>query len=288
MIDLETSYPGIGLNKMPPGNEDHARRSAYWAVFSGACGHTYGANSIWQMYAPGRKPLFGAKLSWSEALDASSAAQMGYLRRLIESHPFLTQAPDTSLLAEPPADPVEHIAALRGDGYVLVYTPTGMPFRVRCEKLEGKRVRASWFDPRTGKSSDADQFRREGEREFTPPGQPGPGNDWVLVLENPGRQAGRPQVRQGSSVGIWRTPDQDGRWRPNFPLDELAGHGWKTGCGAWQVRTNPTPMFFASNVDTAGRKLGPRRSKGAWLKGVRVSGGGLSRASTLRSSPLVK
>jgi len=187
VIDLETSYPGIGLNKMPPGNEDHARRSAYWAVFSGACGHTYGANSIWQLYAPGRKPLFGAKLSWSEALDASSAAQMGYLRRLIESHPFLTQAPDTSLLAEPPADPVEHIAALRGDGYVLVYTPTGMPFRVRCEKLEGKRVRASWFDPRTGKSSDADQFRREGEREFTPPGQPGPGNDWVLVLENPGR-----------------------------------------------------------------------------------------------------
>ena len=31
------------------------RRPLYWDLFSGACGHTYGHHSVWQMWAPGRK-----------------------------------------------------------------------------------------------------------------------------------------------------------------------------------------------------------------------------------------
>ena len=38
-----------------------------WDVFSGACGHTYGNHSVWQMYAPGRKPINGPLLYWYEA-----------------------------------------------------------------------------------------------------------------------------------------------------------------------------------------------------------------------------
>ena len=46
----------------------HVRQRAYWDVFSGTAGHTYGDHSVWQMYAPGRKPvtvryLTGTKLS---------------------------------------------------------------------------------------------------------------------------------------------------------------------------------------------------------------------------------
>ncbi|HET8549327.1 MAG TPA: DUF4038 domain-containing protein, partial [Bryobacteraceae bacterium] len=40
----------------------HVRQRAYWSVFSGACGHTYGNHSVWQMYAPGRKPINGPLL----------------------------------------------------------------------------------------------------------------------------------------------------------------------------------------------------------------------------------
>ena len=194
VIDLETSYPGIGLNKMAPGNEDDARRSAYWSVFSGAFGHTYGNNSIWQMYAPGRKPLYGVKAFWSDALDAPSAVQMGYLRGLIESRPFLTQVPDQSLLSTDEGADLEHVAALRGDGYALIYTPTGKPFRVRLDKLTGKEVKAWWFDPRTGTAANAGQFPKEGEQGFTPPGQPGVGQDWVLALDDPQRGFGPPRV----------------------------------------------------------------------------------------------
>ena len=77
---------------------------------------------------------------------------MQHLRRLIESRPFLTQVPDRSLLATRETSPLEHLAALRGEGYGLVYTPTGKPFRVRLDKLSGREAQAWWFDPRTGDS----------------------------------------------------------------------------------------------------------------------------------------
>lgn len=77
----------------------------------------------------------------------------------------------------------DHIRALRGGGYALIYTPTGRPFRVRLNTLAGEHVGASWFDPRMGKSRVLGMFDREGERDSTPPGPSAVGNDWVLVLE---------------------------------------------------------------------------------------------------------
>ncbi len=200
VIDLESSYPDALIpaawlpepmraahRSTQPGNDDHARRAAYWAVFSGAFGHTYGHNSIWQMYAPPRKPILNAKLSWQQALNAPSATQMGYLRGLIESRPFLTQTPDQTLIAGDSGTGADHICALRGDGYAMIYTPTGKSFRVRLEKLTGKEVKAGWFDPRTARTTLIGQFPKSGDREFTPPGLPGVGNDWVLVLDDPNR-----------------------------------------------------------------------------------------------------
>ena len=34
-------------------NAADVRRFAYWDVFSGACGHTYGNHAVWQMYDTG-------------------------------------------------------------------------------------------------------------------------------------------------------------------------------------------------------------------------------------------
>ncbi|MCU0786394.1 MAG: glycoside hydrolase family 140 protein, partial [Verrucomicrobia bacterium] len=207
VIDLESSYPDLLIpaawlpeslraahRSTQPSNDDHARRAAYWAVFAGAFGHTYGHHSIWQMYAPPRKPILSPRLTWKEALDAPSARQMGYLRGLVESRPFLTQMPDRSLLASGPSEEPDHVAALRGDGYALIYTPTGRPFRVNLDKLTGKQVKGWWFDPRTGQSRVVGHFPRVGEREFTPPGEPGVGNDWVLALDSPQRGLGPPRV----------------------------------------------------------------------------------------------
>lgn len=193
VIDLESSYPGalIPAAWLPahlraahpstqPSNDDHARRAAYWAVLAGACGHTYGHNSIWQMYEPPRKPMLSAKLTWREALDAPSARQMGYLRRLIESRPMLDRVPDQSLLAEGAGSGAAHQRAARGRDYAFIYTPDGAPLTVRLGRLAGSSIRATWFNPRSGQSAILGAFENRGERRFTPP----EAGDWVLVLDD--------------------------------------------------------------------------------------------------------
>jgi hypothetical protein len=194
VIDLETTYPGLAFKimGMKAGNDDHARRSAYWSVFAGACGHTYGHNSIWQMCVPGRKPVLNAKPPWYEAIDAPSAAQMGHLRRLIESRPFLSRVPDQSLLASDAGDGIDHVAVTRGDGCAMVYSPNGRSFAVDMDRLSGKMIRASWFDPRTGSKEFLAELPNRGQREFDPPGEVAVGNDWVLVLDDAERTFATP------------------------------------------------------------------------------------------------
>ena len=63
------------------------RRPLYWDLFSGACGHTYGHHSVWQMWAPGRKPVNNPLLPWFEAISQPGAGQMQHGRRLLESRP---------------------------------------------------------------------------------------------------------------------------------------------------------------------------------------------------------
>lgn len=158
---------------------------AHVGGLAGAFGHTYGHNSIWQMYAPPRKPILDAKLTWREALDAPSAKQMGYLRKVIELRPFLTQTPDQSLIAGDVGYGDAHIRALRGDGYALIYTPTGRKLEIQLGKLSGEKVKASWFNPRTGESVVIGELENHGRHRFDPPGEAPPGGDWILALDSP-------------------------------------------------------------------------------------------------------
>lgn len=184
VIDLEASYPGFRHGRPPTtATDDDARRAAYWAVFAGAAGHTYGHHSIWQMHSPEYPGVAGPNEYWYDALDAPSARQMGHLRELIESRPFRTQRPDLSLLAFKQTKPWEMCLALRGDGYALIYTPTGRVLALHLGKFTGGKVNASWFDPRTGARTVIGEFANEGRRVFDPPGEEQPGNDWVLILE---------------------------------------------------------------------------------------------------------
>ncbi len=53
-------------------------RPIYWDLFSGACGHTYGHHSVWQMYAEGRKPINNPLMTWKDAIEQPGATQMQY------------------------------------------------------------------------------------------------------------------------------------------------------------------------------------------------------------------
>lgn len=170
------------------------RRPLYWNLFTGACGHTYGHHSVWQMWQPGRKPINNPLMPWHEAIDQPGAAQMQYGRRLIESRPFLTRIPDDSVIV--PADPpssvpgvgLKRFVATRDSegSYAMVYAPTGRGFKVRMDKIKGSKVKAWWFNPRNGEATRIGEFPNTGERQFVSPNK-GEDIDWVLVLDDESR-----------------------------------------------------------------------------------------------------
>ena len=67
--------------------------------------------------------------------------------------------------------------------YAMVYARVGRPFKVRTDAVKGQRVKAWWFDPRSGKATDAGEFANAGTRAFAPPDR-GEMVDWVLGLDD--------------------------------------------------------------------------------------------------------
>ena len=162
------------------------RRAAYWAVFAGAHGHTYGCHDIWQFLDPARfTPVTAARTPWQTALQFPGANQMRHLRALLESRPFLTRIPDQSLLVSAAGIGTDHVQATRAaDGsYAFVYSASGQPFTLDLTKLNGSPLAAWWFDPRTAGAVPVGRVEQEVAVTFTPPSH-GADCDWVLVVDD--------------------------------------------------------------------------------------------------------
>lgn len=167
------------------------RRPLYWNLFTGAFGHTYGHHSVWQMAAPGRKPVNAPLLPWREALDRPGARQMQHARRLMESRPFLTRIPADDIIVPAavrtavPGEGRYRFVATRDEAgsYAMVYVPVTRTFEVRLDRISGGGVRAWWFNPRNGAVTPAGEFPASGARAFQPP-HPDDDVDWVLVLDD--------------------------------------------------------------------------------------------------------
>lgn len=197
VMDGEPLYEDHPLNFKPLEKgfsaEWHIRRLAYWHLFAGGFGHTYGCHNIWQMYAPGRKPVSWAHRYWYESMDLWGASDMTYVRSLMLSRPYVTRIPDLSVLASEAGSGDERLSATRDESgsYAMVYTPLGKPVKVNLEKLSGSSIRAWWYDPRHGTAEEIGSFPKKGIKEFKPPIH-GKGNDWVLVLDDVAKGFGVP------------------------------------------------------------------------------------------------
>jgi hypothetical protein len=194
VIDGEPSYEGIpqGLHdeKQPYWTAADARRYAWWSVLAGAAGHTYGDNAVMQFYKPGdSKPGYGAKEYWFDAINDPGSGQMRFLKSLVLSRPYFERIPDPDAIASGSGSRYDYVAAARGASYFFAYIYSGKPVRIRLGRISGARVTAEWYNPRDGSSQSIGQFANQGEREFTPPGEPRPGNDWVLVIDDAAKHA---------------------------------------------------------------------------------------------------
>ncbi len=226
------------------------RRPLYWDLFSGACGHTYGHHSVWQMWQPGRNPINNPLMPWFEAIDQPGAGQMQYGRRLIESRPFLSRVPDDSIIVTdrvptsvPGAGRYRFVGTRDAHGsYAMVYAPVGRAFKVRMDAIKGPKVKAWWYNPRNGQAAVIGEFANTGEQEFLPPDQ-GEMLDWVLVLDDVSKNFPPPGVAdQWTRVGpLGETPN---RVTDSLPLSH------QSETGVWVKYEPMSDEFENGSLDT--------------------------------------
>jgi hypothetical protein len=186
-FDGEPSYElipfGLHDTTKPYWQAHDVRRYAYWSVFAGGAGHTYGHNSVMQMHKPTDKgSAYGSKKYWNAALNDDGAKQMVYVKNLMLSKPYFERVPDQFLVADQ-GEKYNYLAATRGKDYAFIYDYTGRPFSVNMGKIGGSKVKATWYSPRDGSKTSIGSFTNKGVQQFDPPGEEKEGADWVLILE---------------------------------------------------------------------------------------------------------
>ena len=196
-LNSEPCYEGAPINYGLANNgfftATDTRVAAYWSVFSGCAGFTYGADLIWQFVkSPGKEQALKATDSWQEELNFPGAVQMVFLKKLMESRPMQNLIPDQSMIADDMESCSKYACAIRGKSHAFIYIPQGSNVALRLGVISGKTVRASWFNPRTGKSILIGSVENKGVKSFeVPPSskdkswlRTGRGCDWVLLLDD--------------------------------------------------------------------------------------------------------
>lgn len=187
-LDGEPSYEGIpqGLHnpRNPYWEEWDVRRYAYWSVFAGAAGHTYGSNAIMQFYTEKEgKGAYGVRESWQDALHHPGSSQLRYLKELMESVDFVNGRADDALLLFGQKERYHRIAVFAGEDYVFCYDYSGDEFLLDLSRYKDRPMDAWWMNPRDGAYSYIATLRGVRKWLASPVARKGKANDWVLVLK---------------------------------------------------------------------------------------------------------
>lgn len=184
-LDGEPSYEHIhqGLHNFtqPLWKAADVRRYAYWSVFQGACGHTYGCNSVMQFYSPGDKSCsYDAKEYWTEGIKLPGGEQMKYLIELMTSVDFSAGRHNDELVSNEGFGRYDRVTAFSGGSFAYIYNFSGRGFRVNLGALEFKPREAVWFDPSSGVYTETDV---DFGGIIAPPRCSDGGSDMVLTLK---------------------------------------------------------------------------------------------------------
>ena len=157
VLDDEPSYEDIpkGLHDANEARwQDYdVRRYAYWSVFAGSCGHTYGHNAIMQMLKPGYPTGYGSDgtvKAWYQALEDPGYNQMQYLNDLMLSFPYFERIPDQSIILGKNGVKYDRLIATRGNDYLMVYNYNSDVMKIDLRKISGKKKLLWWFNPSDG------------------------------------------------------------------------------------------------------------------------------------------
>lgn len=150
---MPTSWPGTTSDYH---GEWMIRKRAYWSLFSGAFGHTYGHASVWCMISEKERDSW-RRYSWFESLDSPGAWQMKVIRDFLESRDLSKCIPCQEILMEQNKKleyaTDEHIqACIEEHGrYVCIYFSSGGGEKIDLSRLKRGELQMWWFNPRDGK-----------------------------------------------------------------------------------------------------------------------------------------
>ncbi|HIE52506.1 MAG TPA: DUF4038 domain-containing protein [Armatimonadetes bacterium] len=188
VINGEVCYEGIG-----EACRQEVQRFMFWVcLLSGACGHTYGANGIWQVntreapFGPSPHGMSWGDTPWEEAYQLPGSGQLGLAKRLLERYEWWRFEPHPEWV-EPHWTEDNYLAPYAGGipGAVrVIFLPRGV-WGVTVKGVEaGVHYRAFLFNPARGEELKLGTVRpTEGGDWQVPLARPPIYQDWVLVLE---------------------------------------------------------------------------------------------------------
>ncbi|MGQ9629388.1 MAG: apiosidase-like domain-containing protein [bacterium] len=189
----EVNYEGIQES-----SREEMQRFLFWScLLSGAAGHTYGANGIWQVntrdvpYGLSPHGTSWGDTPWEDAYRLPGSGQLGLAKRLLEryswwkfeAHPEWVephQTKENRMSA--------YAAGIPGEVRVIFIPTEAIWSAWRGQAVvkgieAGSRYRGFYFNPKNGREYDLGEVKANDRGDYTIP-KPPIFQDWVVVLES--------------------------------------------------------------------------------------------------------
>ncbi len=181
VINFEPWYEGIKNDFW-----DTDQRLAFWScILSGACGHAYGANGLWQMSTKNHPFLAHWGVSdWREAINYGGAKQIGLAVKWLKKIAWWDLKPTPNRIVKVKMSTLNEsplIAGLPG-GYSIMYIPenhSGSIYNFRKIRSMGK-CRISYINPITMRRSKTELIPNDTKLSIKIPNN----RDWVVTIEH--------------------------------------------------------------------------------------------------------
>jgi hypothetical protein len=188
VIDSEVCYEGIG-----EACRQEVQRLMFWVcLLNGACGHTYGANGIWQVntrekpFGPSPHGMSWGHTPWEDAYQLPGSRQLGLGKRLFERYPWWQFEPHPEWV-EPHGSDQNYVAPYAAGipGEVrIIFLPLYFPNAIVKGIETGVNYHAFLFNPADGSQQDLGDVAPDAQGDWRMPFSRLPiYQDWVLVLE---------------------------------------------------------------------------------------------------------
>ena len=189
VVDGEVCYEGI-----MEASRQEVQRFMFWAcMLSGASGHTYGANGIWQVntakqpFGPSPHGRSWGDTPWDEAAQLPGSRQLGLAKTLFMRYPWWRLEPHPEWI-DPHWTPENYIqpysAGIPGELRIAFLPPVWNAPKMK--QLEpGIRYHAFFFSPPNGKEYEIGEATADASGSWQIPVPP-IFQDWVIVLVKKG------------------------------------------------------------------------------------------------------